>query len=249
MKKLRNIGLAIGLVVLLSTAAKAQYFYTSFGYANTWNIPTYIEYSIHDNYYGYEVAHVKRQKYHGQYRFNVLLHRNGRFVEVRYDRFGNIYKTVRYNNYPLMAHNCTYHCGYHRNYYQTYYPRYHHTKVVYVNSYPQGNKHHQHQNNYYTNVYVDNDHNGHNKSNYSSQGQQSSSRQKQPAVSTQTQRKSNVIRQPQQAQRNTTYNNTRTSSTQTVRQSAPRNTSNARTAEQSASARTTANRSGRGNSR
>ncbi len=158
MKKLRYIGLMIGFVILINTNSEAQYYYTSYGYAQDWYLPQYIHHTIYDNYYGFEIAHVNRYYKHGHQRFNVLLHRNGWFVELRMDHRGHIYKTIKHRHYnPLMTHHCTNHCGYHQVYYQTYYPTYHkhhhgYKKVVYVNS-TQGN-HHQH-NNYYTNVYVE----------------------------------------------------------------------------------------------
>lgn len=157
MKKIRNIGLAIGLIVLISFAAKAQYFYTSYGYAHDWNMPQYVHQTIYDHYFGYEIAHVNRYNRHGYINYNVLLHSNGWFVEVRVNRHGHIYKTIRhrYNN-PLMAHNCAHNCGYHQTYYTSYYPKYHtvhHHKTVYVKN-NHGHASHNH-NNYYTNVYVE----------------------------------------------------------------------------------------------
>ena len=104
MKKFRYIGLMLGLIILLSTNAKAQYYYTSYGYAHDWYLPKYIHYSIHDHYYGYDIAHVKRYTRHGHTNFNVLLHRNGWFVELRFDQHGHIYKTVRHRwHYPSFA--------------------------------------------------------------------------------------------------------------------------------------------------
>jgi hypothetical protein len=161
MKKVRNIGLMIGLIILISSSSKAQYYYTSYGYTLDWNIPQYIHHTIYDSYYGYEIAHVDRYTNHGYTNFNVLLHRNGWFVELRFDGHGHIYKTIHHrNNYPLMAHTCSTHCGYHKTYYATYYPKYHHGhhhKTVYVNT---NNSYGSHQhNNYYTNVYVEKQHN------------------------------------------------------------------------------------------
>lgn len=163
MKKLRYIGLIVGLIFLISTNTKAQYYYTSYGYAQNWHLPKYVHYSIYDQYYGYDIAHVQRYTRRGHTNFNVLLHRNGWFVELRFDQFGRIFKTVKHQwHYPLISHRCTSYCGYHHMYYKTYYPKYHHThywkkhhKTVYVNS------HHGHKttNNYYTNVHVGKQHN------------------------------------------------------------------------------------------
>jgi len=117
----------MGLIILVTISAKAQYFYTSYGIALEWQIPNYIEHTIYNDYYGYEVAHVERHEHHGYTNFDVLLHRGNFFVEVRFDRFGNIYRTVRYDYFPLNTHVCTVHCGYHKAYYQTYYyPEHHH---------------------------------------------------------------------------------------------------------------------------
>ena len=150
----------MGLMILISSNSNAQYFYTSFGYAQDWNLPKYISYSIQDNYYGYDIAHVQRNTRYGHTNFNVLLHRNGYFVELRYDRHGRVYRTIRHDYYPLMSHRCTNQCGYHHNYYTTYYATYHHKqykhkhrKTIYVNTH-HGYKNHKH-NNYYTNVYVE----------------------------------------------------------------------------------------------
>jgi len=148
----------LGLIILLSTNTKAQYFYTSYGYAQDWFLPQYIQYSIYDNYYGYDIAHVRRYTKHGHQNFNVLLHRNGWFVELRFDNYGHAYKTIRHKwHYPLSNHVCGAYCGYHHTYYTTYYPKYHHgyTKVVYVNK-PKGHK--KHHNTYYTNVQVEKQH-------------------------------------------------------------------------------------------
>ena len=165
MKKIRNIGLILGMIILISSTGKAQYYYTSYGYAHEWHLPKYVQYSIYDNYYGYDIAHVQRFHRHGYRNYNVLLHRNGWFVELRFDRHGHIYKTIRHRHrYPLMSHVCTNHCGYHKTYYSTYFPKYHHkhyhhgySTTVYVNSDHHSYKKH-HQNNYYSNVHVHKQH-------------------------------------------------------------------------------------------
>ena len=170
MKKVLNTGLVVAMIVMLSSTAKAQYFFTSSGYTQDWYLPQYIDYTIHDHYYGYQVAHARRIAHHGYYNYNVLLVRNGMYVEVRFDRFGNAYKTIRYAHYPLASHVCTPYCGYHPTYYRTYYyPTHykqhhdvyehhyykhgHHQKTVYINS---GHSHSRPyvNNQYYTNVYV-----------------------------------------------------------------------------------------------
>ena len=173
MKKIRNIGLIIGLIILISSNSNAQYFYTSYGSAHDWYVPKFIDYTIQNNYFGYEIAHVKKYNRHGYTNFNVLLHRNGWFVELRFDRHGHIYKTVNHRwDYPLMSHRCTGHCGYHHNYYTAYYPKYHHKhyrqnhhKTVYVNTHHGQNK--QNHTNYYTNVRVEKQQN-HNQGNRNS---------------------------------------------------------------------------------
>ena len=156
---MRNIGLMMGLIILLSTTTKAQDYYTSYGYAQNWYLPDYVQYSITNHYDGYDIAHVQRYLNHGYTNFNVLLHRNGWFVELRVDNYGHIYKTIRHRwHYPLTSHVCTAYCGYHQVYYTNYYPKYHHThyyapmhsKTVYVTS----KSGHKTQNNYYSNVYV-----------------------------------------------------------------------------------------------
>lgn len=247
MKKIRNIGFALGLIILISTNSNAQYYYTSFGYANSWNVPSFVEYSIYNNYYGYDIAHVQRYAHPGYTNFNVLLHRNGAFVEVRFNRYGNIYKTIRYNNYPLMAHVCTYQCGYHHNYYTTYYPTYH-TKVVYVNS-NHGNQHNNHQHNYYTNVYVDKHNNGHSNGNHNSNNNgrhygNSNQKSTQTTVLNQPQRTSMGIRKPQQTSSNTTVKRTPESNGRTQQAVVQRTSNNTRTNRSTTNA--TINRSGRG---
>lgn len=158
MKKIGYIGLLIGFIILINTESKAQYYYTSYGYGHEWQLPNYIHHSIYDNYYGYEIAHVKRYKKHGHRHFNVMLHRNGLFIELKLDHHGHIYKTIKHRYYnPLNTHICTNHCGYHRAYYQAYYPNYHkhhhgYSTTVYVNT----NKGQQHKHkNYYSNVYIE----------------------------------------------------------------------------------------------
>ena len=229
MKKIRNIGMMLGLIILLSSNSNAQYFYTSYGYAQNWRLSELINYSIYDNYYGYDIAHVQRYTTpFGYTNFNVLLHRNGLFVEIRFDRHGHIYRTIGHNYYPLMSHRCTNHCGYHHTYYKTYYPTYHHKhyvhkhrKTVYVNTH-HGNGHHKNHNNYYTNVYVEKQ--GKKQNHY--QGNQRGNRQTQNIVNSRSnssqRRSSSVIRQPQQSNRQTqnnvksrTYNQQRRSSSVT----------------------------------
>ena len=139
----------MGIIVLISSNSKAQYYYTSYGYAQDWHLPNFVHHTLHDHYYGYDIAHVKRHYRHGNRNFNVLLHRNGWFVELRFDQHGHIYRTIRHRtHYPLISHSCTNHCGYHRTYYTNYYPNYHYgyKKVVYVNSHHGHNNHNQ----YYT---------------------------------------------------------------------------------------------------
>jgi hypothetical protein len=160
MKKIRVTGLMIGLIILLTVSAKAQYFYTSYGYAHTWQLPNYIEHTIYNDYYGYEVAHVERRVHHGYTNFDVLLTRGNLFLEVRFDRFGHVYRTARYDYFPLAAHNCSMHCGYHKVYYQTYYPQHHHnyynpySTTVYVTKTEPYHHNHTYVNNHYTKVYV-----------------------------------------------------------------------------------------------
>jgi len=198
MKKARNIGLILGLIILISSNSNAQYYYTSYGNAQNWQLPRYVEHSIYDNYYGYDIAHVKRYNRHGHQNFNVLLHRNGWFVELRFNRHGHIYRTIRHRyNYPLMSHNCTNHCGYHRAYYTTHYPKYHHAhywngyhKTVYVNTY--GHKKH---NQYYSNVHVEKQQNNYNTNNQSSRKTRVNYSNN---TNNQQRRTSNVIRKPQQ---------------------------------------------------
>lgn len=205
MKKIKNIGLILGLIILFSSNSNAQYFYTSYGYAQNWYLPAYVEYSIQDNYFGYDIAHVQRYTHHGHTNFNVLLHRNGWFVEIRFDHYGHIYRTIRHNYYPLISHRCTNYCGYHHTYYKTYYPTYHHKhyvhkhrKTVYVNTH---NQHHKNHNNYYTNVHVEKQQKQQN--HYRSNQQRS--RQTQNNVNNRNNssnhRSNSVIRQPQQSNR------------------------------------------------
>ena len=210
MKKTRNIGLILGLIILISSNSNAQYFYTSNGYTQNWYLPAHVEYSIQDNYFGYDIAHVRRYANHGYNNYNVLLHRNGFFVELRFDRHGHVNRTIRHNYYPLISHRCTNHCGYHHTYYKTYYPTYHHKhyvhkhrRTVYANTH---NQHHSNHNKYYTNVHVEKQQKKQN--HYQSNQQQS--RQKQNTVnnrnSNQHQRSNSVIRQPQQSNRQTQPN-------------------------------------------
>lgn len=201
MKKVRNLGLVLGLILMISSVATAQYFYTSYGYAHEWYIPQRIHYTINNNYYGYAIAHVHHFTKHGLTNYNVLLHRNGWFVEVRFNGHGHIYKTIRHRyNYPLAAHVCTHHCGYHGNYYNTYYTKYHpvhHTKTVYVNSYPV--QKHQHTN-YYKNVYVEKQNTGNKQTQQVNQQQQRANQER-------------VVRVPEQ---NRNVQQTRTNSTNRV---------------------------------
>jgi len=240
----------MGLIILLSTNTKAQYYYTSYGYTQDWYLPNNIQYSITDHYYGYDIAHVRRYTRHGHPNFNVLLHRNGWFVELRFDHHGHIYKTIRHRwHYPLTSHICTAHCGYHHTYYTTYYPKYHHThyyapthtKTVYVNT------HHGHktQNNYYTNVYVDQQnnqpkYNGNNQGNRNSQSNVNNSRTQQRTNSVIHRPQSVVVRnvaQPKQ-QNNSSSNRIERNSSQ-VRSTRQLTTVNG-------SSRTTTNRNERG---
>lgn len=227
MKKVRNIGLILGLIILISSNSKAQYYYTSYGYAQDWHLPNYVQYSISDNYFGYDIAHVRQFNRHGHRNYNVLIHRNGWFVELRLDRHGHIYKTVRHRyNYPLMAHSCTNHCGYHRAYYTNYYPKYHHNhyhgykKTVYVNTHNGHKKNHYYnghkQYNYYSNIYVDKQ----KKSNYNNK------------ANNQQRRNDTVIRKPQQTNtRNSRVEHKRPTSTRSryvQEKKTPSRSSNAR---------------------
>ena len=202
MKNLRNIGLILGLVVLISSSSTAQYYYTSYGYAQDWRLPSFVSHSIYDNYYGYDIAHVQRYYRHGQRNFNVLLHRNGWFVELRIDNQGHIYRTIRHRTYyPLMSHSCTNHCGYHRNYYTTYYPHYHHgyQKIVYVNSHHGHNKHGNNHYNYYTNVHVDKHENKQNQYKNSSHSSRSTNTNVTRQNNVPQRRTSTVVRTPQRS--------------------------------------------------
>lgn len=225
MKKIGFIALLIGFMTLINTESKAQYYYTSYGYGHDWYLPKYIHHTIYDNYYGYEIAHVKRYKRHGHRHFNVLLHRNGWFVELKLDNHGHIYKTVRHRYYnPLITHNCTNHCGYHKTYYHAYYPKYHghhngYSTTVYVNT----NKGHHHKhNNYYTNVYVEQPPK---QTHYKNNGNQNNNRSNQPRVIRQTQQKN--TKQIQQRRSNTGSRIQQAGNHQVVRQ----NTSRGRTRE------------------
>ncbi len=151
MKKISIIVFIFGSAMFFGNQVKAQHFYTSFGVGVSWNTPAYVNYAIHDHYFGYDIAHVRQFTRHGYTNYNVLLHRNGWFVEVRIDNHGHIYKTINHQwSYPLISHNCGGHCAFHQTYYRTHYPKYHHTtKIVYVDS------HHGHgKQNYYSNMHV-----------------------------------------------------------------------------------------------
>lgn len=202
MKNLIKIGLILGIAVLISSNSNAQYYYTSYGNVQDWRLPSFVQHSIYDNYYGYEIAHVRRFNRHGHRNYNVLLHRNGWFVELRFDRHGHIYRTVRHRNfYPLSSHTCSGHCGYHRNYYTNYYPQYHHNfrKVVYVNSHHGHNNHVKNHNTYYTNVHVDKQHRQQaQQSQYKNHGNRSASKNVANNANVVQRRSSNVIRTPQQ---------------------------------------------------
>lgn len=158
MKKLGYIGLLAALTFLFSIESKAQYYYTSYGYAHDWHLPKYVHATVYDHYHGFEIAHVSRFARHGHGHYNVLLHRNGWFIELRLDHRGRIYKTIKHRySYPLRTHNCTMHCGYHRVYYSNYYNRYPHQQYSHVQyQMVYAKKHHNHQpGGYYTNVYVE----------------------------------------------------------------------------------------------
>ena len=147
----------IGTLLLMNTDSEAQYYYTSYGYAQEWHLPQYVHHSIYDHYYGFEIAHVRKYKKHGHRHYNILLHRNGWFVELKLDHHGHIYKTIKHRQYnPLITHHCNNHCGYHKTYYHAYYPNYHrhhhgYSTTVYVNSSHGNHKHKKH----YTNVYIE----------------------------------------------------------------------------------------------
>ena len=49
MKKIANIGLILGLMIMIKTASNAQHIYTSYGYAHDWYIPEFVNYTIYDN--------------------------------------------------------------------------------------------------------------------------------------------------------------------------------------------------------
>jgi len=185
MKKIGYIGILIGIIFLINAESKAQHYYTSYGAAHQWQIPKNIHHSIYDNYYGYEIAHVRHFRKHGHQHFNVLMHRNGWFVELRLDHRGRIYKTKRHRNFnPLISHRCTNHCGYNKVYYQAYYPRYHYhhgyATTVYVKS---GHGHHHKNNDYYSNVHIEQP-----QKHYQKSRQQHNARSSEPRVIKHTQR-------------------------------------------------------------
>ncbi len=214
MKKIRNVGLILGMIILLSTNSKAQYFYTSYGYTQDWYIPEYIDYTIQDQYYGYQIAHVQRYTHPGYTNFNVLLYRDGSFLEVRFDRYGYIYRTIRHRRYPLISHRCSGYCGFHQTYYKTYYPKYYHKyqKTVYVNTHSNHgyrDQNHRKQNNYYTNVYVEKPQ----KKQNHYQGNQQSQNRVNNSSNRSTVRNYSGIRKPRQSNRQTQNNvNIRTNS-------------------------------------
>jgi len=158
MKNLKYIGLFLWLIFLFATNTRAQYYYTSYGDSHEWYLPKYVHHAIYDNYYGFEIAHVNRYNRKGHLNYNVILHRNGYFVELTIDKHGRIYKKIKHRYYnPLLTHHCTHHCGYHKTYYHTIYSKYHkihygYKTTVYVNA---SKGYHQKQNKYYTDVYID----------------------------------------------------------------------------------------------
>ena len=223
MKKISIIAFLFGSTMLFSSTSNAQHFYTSFGISQSWNIPSYVHYSIQDNYFGYNVAHVKRFNRHGHTNFNVLLHRNGWYVEIAMDNHGHIYnrKKHRWTN-PLMSHSCGAFCGFHRNYYTSYYPKYHghHHKTVYVtNHHGHKNSHHKKSKNYYSNVHVE--------KNYGIQSHGNRQKNLNHNTKPQQTRSNTVVRKPEQKRSNTVISKPRHSSrtSSQVRTASTRSTS------------------------
>jgi hypothetical protein len=123
MKKLILLSLSVflGLQLAVSTSAKAQNFQivASFGSTHHWGVPTAIVYEV-DYFYPYHrFVHVNRYySRNGRHLFfNVLLEDHGHFVELTFNRQGQIINRNFFSNYPLVNHICSSHCGYHSNYY------------------------------------------------------------------------------------------------------------------------------------
>jgi hypothetical protein len=172
-------------------------------------------------------------------------------VEVRFDQYGHIYKTIKHRGYyPLTTHACTANCGYHSSYYTTYYPKYHHTHYyapmhttnIHVNT-PNG---HKTTHNYYTNVYVDQQkkqpkYTGNSKGNHNSHSNVNNNSRTQQRTNTTIHRPQSVVvrnvAQPAQ-QKNSSSNRIEGNNTQ-VRSTRQLNATNG-------SSRTTTNRNERG---
>lgn len=123
MKKKILLGLkgAIFLILLLVSTASAQTFIASFGVQQEWGVPLRVSHYIEDHFYGYNWVHARKVVHHGSINFEVILQRGNVYLEVTFNPFGHIHRTVRRDYYPLYGHVCSNHCGYHSNYYNAYY--------------------------------------------------------------------------------------------------------------------------------
>ncbi len=169
MKKLILLSLSVflGLQLAVNSSAKAQNFHivASFGSTHNWGVPAAIVYEV-DYFYPYHrFVHVDRVWGRGRnVFFNVLLERNGRFIELTFGQNGQIFQENFFVNYPLVNHICSSHCGYHSNYYlqqrvvcQSHHHRGHNhvnyrqppRRVVYANNYHRNTVHYASRNNTY----------------------------------------------------------------------------------------------------
>ncbi|MDH5367017.1 MAG: hypothetical protein OEW67_08530 [Cyclobacteriaceae bacterium] len=151
----RKILLSIFAIVVIASSSNAQTFIASFGIEQSWGVPHRVSHYIDNHYYGYNWVHAKRVAHHGSYNFEVVLQRGDVFIEVSLDPFGNVYRTVRRDYYPLYEHVCGSYCGYHTNYYQANYytcnshshsghnhVNYYHQPKGYAYGYYKNQKHH-----------------------------------------------------------------------------------------------------------
>ena len=111
--------IALGAFTFINKG-QAQGFHTSFGFEQSWGMPSEVYWTIDHQYRNYNLVHTKRFYDDGRLFFDVVLQRGDVFVNVSIGPNGRIYRSAYRYDYPFRSHVCNGYCGFHRNYYLSY---------------------------------------------------------------------------------------------------------------------------------
>lgn len=113
----KSILLSLFIALASVSATKAQYFVSSCGVVQSFNMPYEVYNVVNHQYHGYDIVHSTQVRGpHSSY-FKVVLQRGNIFVQVNIDNRGRINQRMVQNYNPIANHACHSGCGYHTNYY------------------------------------------------------------------------------------------------------------------------------------